>query len=95
MPLIRYLVTGPIPLFFQNILGVGFIDAGTAWNENKDLRFFKKSSGGKRVTDDLLIGMGTGLRLYFLFLWKFDVAWKYDLNKFSKPKYYISLGLDF
>ena len=95
MPLIRYLLTGPLPLFFQNILGVGFLDAGTAWNENNDLRFFKKNDSGKRVTEDLLIGMGTGLRVFFLFLWKFDVAWSYDLDKFSKPKYYISLGLDF
>lgn len=95
MPLIRYLLTGPIPLFFQNIMGVAFLDAGTAWNKNKDVRLFKKSEEGKRITDDLLVGVGTGFRLYFLFLWKFDVAWSYDLQKFSKPKYYISLGLDF
>lgn len=95
MPLIRYLLTGPIPLFFQNILGVAFVDAGSAWNDNSDIKLFKKSAEGKTVTDDLLIGMGTGMRLYFLFLWRFDVAWSYDLNQFSKPKYYISLGLDF
>jgi outer membrane protein assembly factor BamA len=95
MPLIRYLLTGPIPLFFQNILGVAFVDVGSAWSDNKDLKLFKKSSFGKTVTDDLLIGMGTGFRLYFLFLWRFDVAWSYDLDQFSKPKYYISLGLDF
>ncbi len=94
-PLIRYLLTGPIPLFFQNILGVAFIDAGSAWNDNKELRLFKKSDGGKRITNDLLLGVGTGFRLQFLFLWKFDVAWSYDLQQFSGPKYYISLGLDF
>jgi len=95
MPLIRYLLTGPIPLFFQNILGVAFIDAGTAWNKNKELRLFTKSPEGKRITDDLLIGTGVGFRAYFVFLWKFDVAWSYDLQKFSLPKYYISIGLDF
>jgi len=95
MPLIRYLLTGPIPLFFQNIMGVAFVDAGTAWNDSKQLKLFKKSSEGKTITDDLLVGIGTGVRLYFLFLWRFDVAWSYDLDKFSKPKYYISLGLDF
>jgi Tol biopolymer transport system component len=94
-PLIRYLLTGPIPLFFQNILGVAFIDAGSAWNDNKELRLFKKSDEGKRITNDLLLGVGTGFRLQFLFLWKFDVAWSYDLQQFSGPKYYISLGLDF
>ncbi|PID61257.1 MAG: biopolymer transporter Tol [Ignavibacteriae bacterium] len=95
MPLIRYLLTGPIPLFFQNILGVGFLDAGTAWNKNKSLRLFTKSDNGERITKDLLIGMGTGVRIRFIFLWKFDVAWSYNLQKFSKPKYYISIGLDF
>lgn len=95
LPLIRYLLTGPIPLFFQNIMGVAFIDAGTAWSKNKDLKLFKKSPKGKRITDDLLIGTGVGVRLYLLFLWKFDVAWTYDLQKYSEPKYYISIGLDF
>lgn len=95
LPLIRYLLTGPIPLFFQNILGVGFIDAGSAWSANDKLRLFAKSPEGKRITKDLLIGTGVGFRVYLLFLWKFDVAWSYDLNKFSEPKYYISLGLDF
>jgi len=94
LPLIRYLLAGPIPLFFQNILGVGFIDAGTAWNNNDKLRLFAKSNG-KIKTNDLLIGTGVGLRVFLLFLWKFDVAWSYDLDKFSEPKYYISLGLDF
>ncbi len=95
VPLIRYLLTGPIPLFFQNIMGVGFIDAGTAWNKNKELNLFTKNKNGNRITNDLLIGLGTGVRVYFIFLWKFDVAWSYNLQRFSKPKYYISMGLDF
>lgn len=96
MPLIRYLLTGPLPLFFQNILGTAFIDAGSAWNNNKQLRFFTKDESNSRITDDLLIGTGFGARTYFLFfLLRFDVAWKYDLNNFSKPRYYISIGTDF
>ncbi len=94
MPLIRYLLTGPIPLFFQNIMGVAFIDAGSAWNENGKLKLFKKVSG-KTFTNDLLVGTGFGVRLYLILLWKFDVAWTYDAQNFSKPKYYISIGLDF
>lgn len=94
-PLIRYLLTGPLPLLFQNVLGTAFIDAGTAWNKNKDLQLFGKSENGKIVTNDLLVGTGVGLRVYLFFLWKLDVAWSYDLDKFSEPKYYISLGLDF
>ena len=94
-PLIRYLLTGPLPLFFQNILGVAFVDAGSAWNKTEKLNLLSKDENGKVVTKDLLLGMGYGFRTYFLFLWKFDIAWSYDLQKFSKPKFYISLGLDF
>ena len=94
-PLIRYLLTGPLPLFFQNILGVAFVDAGSAWNKTEKVNLFSKDENGKTVTNDLLLGMGYGFRAYFIFLWKFDIAWSYDLQKFSKPKFYISLGLDF
>lgn len=94
-PIIRYLVTGPLPLLFQNILGAAFIDAGSAWNNTQKLKPFGKNDNGDLVTNDLLIGTGVGLRTYFIFLWRFDVAWKYDINSFSKPRYYISIGLDF
>lgn len=95
MPLIRYLVTGPLPILFQNILGTAFIDAGSAWNDNKKLQLFSKNEFGDTVTKDLLIGTGVGLRLYFLFLWRLDVAWKYNVKGFSSPRYYISIGYDF
>ncbi len=59
LPLIRYLLTGPFPLFFQNILGVAFVDAGSAWNKTEKLRlFYKKNENGKTVTNDLLIRYG-------------------------------------
>jgi len=95
MPLIRYLVTGPLPLLFQNILGAAFIDAGSAWNNTKSLQLLSKNADGTTVTKDLLLGGGFGARMYFIFLWRFDVAWTYDLDRFSQPKYYISIGLDF
>jgi hypothetical protein len=42
------------------------------------------------------VGTGVGARMYFLyFLLRFDVAWKYNFNKFSQPVYYFSLGTDF
>jgi len=94
-PLIRYLVTGPLPMLFQNILGTLFLDAGAAWNNNKDLQFFGRNESGNLVTKDLLLGTGFGLRFYFIFLWRFDVAWSFDMQSFSKPKYYWSMGLDF
>jgi hypothetical protein len=94
IPIIRYLLTGGLPLFFQNVLGVFFLDAGTAWDDTKQLQLIGKDDNGETVTKDLLIGTGAGLRVYFLFLWKFDVAWKYNLNHFSEPRYLVSLGLD-
>jgi Tol biopolymer transport system component len=95
MPLIRYLLTGPLPLFFQNILGVAFLDAGAAWDKTDKLQLIGKNENGTTVTKDLLLGMGYGFRAYFIFLWRFDIAWSYDLRHFSRPKYYLSLGLDF
>lgn len=95
LPVIRYLVTGPLPLLFSNVLGVAYVDAGTAWNDDNKLQLFRKDSGGKTLTKDLLLGTGYGFRMYFIFLWRMDIAWSYDLKNFSEPKYYFSLGLDF
>ncbi|MFA7419541.1 MAG: biopolymer transporter Tol [Melioribacteraceae bacterium] len=95
MPIIRYLLTGGLPLFFQNILGVIFMDAGSAWDNTSKLKFIGQNESGSTATKDLLLGTGVGFRAYFIFLWKLDIAWKYDLNKFSAPRYYISIGLDF
>ncbi len=95
MPLIRYLVTGPLPLLFQNILGVAFIDAGSAWNNTEKLKLFGRNENNSVVTDDLLIGTGVGFRINLFFLWRIDIAWKYNMDHFSKPRYYLSLGLDF
>ncbi|MBI5731576.1 MAG: PD40 domain-containing protein [Ignavibacteriales bacterium] len=95
LPIIRYLLTGGLPLFFQNILGVAFIDAGSAWNNTNKLQLVGKDDNGTTVTKDLLIGTGVGFRLYMLFLWRLDIAWKYNLDKFSEPRYYLSIGLDF
>ncbi len=95
MPIIRYLLTGGLPLFFQNILGVVFLDAGSAWDNTSKLKFIGQNESGSTTTKDLLLGTGVGFRAYLIFLWKLDIAWKYDLNKFSAPRYYVSLGLDF
>ncbi len=95
-PLIRYLVTGPLPLLLDNIMGLAFLDAGTAWNSNKDLRLFDRNNNNKIITDNLLMGMGFGARTYLMyFIMRFDIGWAYNLNGFAKPKFYISLGTDF
>ena len=94
-PMFKYLVFGPLPLAFQNIQGVLFTDIATVWTNNKDLQLFQKVED-RLKTKDLLIGMGFGARIFLLYFpLKFDVAWSYDMQKFSMPKYYISLGADF
>lgn len=94
-PLFKYLVFGPLPLAFQNIQGVAFIDAGSVWSNNKKLQFIS-SQDGRPITKDLLLGMGVGMRLFLLYFpLKVDVAWSYNLQQWSRPKYYISLGADF
>lgn len=95
-PLIRYLLTGGIPLLFNNVQGVAFFDVGTAWSKNKELKLFKRDEFNNLVTDDLLMGTGVGARIFFLyFLLRFDVAWAYNVHGFSQPKYYFSIGADF
>ncbi len=95
-PLIKYLLTGALPILFSNILGVAFVDVGSAWDNTKKLRFFERNQNGNVVSKDLLMGTGLGARIFFLyFLLRFDVAWAYDVDSFSAPKYYISLGADF
>jgi Tol biopolymer transport system component len=95
-PFIRYLITGGLPLFFSNIMGTVFFDAGAAWNDNKKLQLFTKNEREAMVTKDLLMGTGFGIRTYFLyFLLRMDMAWAYNVEGFSKPIFYLSLGTDF
>ena len=95
-PFFAFLQAGPLPIGLQSIGGVMFFDAGTAWNADQKFQPFVRNREGVLVTKDLLMGMGTGARIFFLaFLVKFDVAWAWDLDRFSKPKYYFSLGADF
>jgi Tol biopolymer transport system component len=95
-PLIRYFLTGALPILFSNIQGVAFIDMGSAWTVDKQLRFFERNMDNQIVSKDLLMGTGLGARIFFLyFLLRFDVAWAYNVDSFSKPKFYFSLGVDF
>lgn len=95
-PLFRYLILGALPIGFQDIQGNLFFDAGTAWSNNNSLKLFERDSTDRLVTRDLLMGTGFGTRIALFGLpFKFDVAWNYNLHKFSAPKYYFSLALDF
>jgi len=95
-PLFAFLQAGPLPLGLQSLGGAFFFDAGSAWDNEQDFVAFTKDAEGRTVTRDLLMGMGTGARIYFLvFLLRLDVAWAWNYDSFSAPKYYFSLGADF
>jgi Tol biopolymer transport system component len=95
-PLFALVQAGPIPIGLQSLGGVFFFDAGAAWTTDRDLVLFQKTADGRVMTRDLLMGMGTGARIYVLgFLLRFDVAWAWYWSGFSEPKFYFSLGLDY
>ncbi len=95
-PLFAFLQAGPLPIGLQSLAGAMFFDMGSAWNSERQFRAFERDENGSVVARDLLMGMGTGARVFFLaFLLKFDVAWAWNGNSFSVPKYYFSLGTDF
>jgi len=94
-PLFGYFVAGPLPVLFQTLTGTLFFDLGSTWTRGRDVKLFTRESGGGVVTRDLLPGMGYGVRMVFLgFLLKMDVGWAFNLQRFSTPHYYFSLGGD-
>jgi Tol biopolymer transport system component len=95
-PFFGYVAAGPLPVFFQTLSGIFFLDMGGAWTHRSDFKAFDRDSNGTAYMRDLLSGMGYGVRMVFLgFLLKLDVAYSYNLREFSEPKYYFSLGADF
>jgi len=81
----------PFPMYFYQIRGSAFIDAGSIWDENE---YLKLTDNEKLKDLKLSVGFGPRLNLGY-FVLKFDVAWNTDLEIFSKPAYYISLTPDF
>lgn len=95
-PLFGYFVAGPLPVFFQSLSGIFFLDMGGAWTSKRDFKGIDKDRNGEVYMKDLLSGTGYGVRMIVLgFLLKMDVAWSFNLREFSSPKYYFSLGADF
>ncbi len=96
-PFIQFLVLqAPLPLFFQQVRGAGFIDLGSAWNDTGKFRAFKQNANGDTVFDDVLASIGWGIRFYSpIGLLRIDSAWTTDLKSYSSPRYLFSLGTDF
>ena len=97
VPLIRYLILGfPLPLNFQNIRGVVFLDIGSAWNDADATYPFGGRVLGLPRQEDIRAGYGFGARvnLGFLLL-KYDLAWGTDFSTQYKPVHYFTLGAEF
>jgi Tol biopolymer transport system component len=95
-PFFGYFAAGPLPVFFESLSGVIFLDCGSAWNGPSDFRATNRDSSGNLYLQDLLVGTGYGVRMILMgFLVKLDIAYAYNLQGFSSPKYYFSLGEDF
>ncbi len=103
-PLIRQMLFGwPLPLFFYNIRGALFLDAGAAWygdnappGQPEGFKMFHQPYPyqGDHFRD-VAVGYGWGARINLgIFLLKWDMAWENNWHSISKPKYYVSIGTD-
>ncbi|MBN1896086.1 PD40 domain-containing protein [bacterium] len=95
-PLIRYLIFGGLlPIGFQNIRGVLFMDLGSAFD---DYDSWKPLASGKFLKlQDMRAGYGFGARINVgFFLLRYDLAWQTDFySSAGSPIHYFSLGADF
>ncbi len=88
-PLFTALLPGPVPILFNDILGVAFFDLGGAWSG--DLKDFKAT-----IPNHLLMSAGVGARAWILGLpIKLDIAWRNEIHNWSKPFYIVSINYDF
>ena len=94
--------------FFRNMQLVGFYDAGLAWHGSSP---FGPENPLNSVTvtspplinlqieyfrDPLVMGYGLGLRTQFLgYFIKGDYAWGIETREVQRPKFYLSIGMDF
>jgi outer membrane protein assembly factor BamA len=95
-PLIRYLIFGGLlPIGFQNIRGVLFMDMGSAFDDYDAWRPLE--SGKFLKLQDMRAGYGFGARINVgFFLLRYDLAWQTDFYSSARsPIHYFSLGADF
>lgn len=95
-PMIRYLIFGALPIGFANMMGAMFFDMGSAWSVEDKWRATETDADGNTRFNDLLMGTGFGLRLFFFGLpIRIDVGWQIQYSGFSEPVWYFSLGPEF
>lgn len=96
-PLFTALLPGPIPILFNDILGVVFFDIGGAWYGSlTSFKATKFDENGRIVPNHLLMSAGIGARAWIIGLpIKLDVAWRNEFHGWSKPVYIFSIDFDF
>ena len=92
-PFIQALLMGwPLPILIQNVAGSLFLDVGAVWDKS-NFQATQIDAAGNRVLhqDHLKAGYGAGVNFgLFGMYFRLDVAWGFDLQGSTKPKYYFS-----
>jgi outer membrane protein assembly factor BamA len=96
-PFIQQLgLVGPLPLGFFNMKGAAFCDAGLHWNAGYSPRMIATAPDGSHYFQDLRFDFGTGIRTYVFYVpLRVDVAWRWDMQSTSQPRWQVVLGPDF
>ncbi|MGB9851363.1 MAG: peptidase MA family metallohydrolase [Candidatus Kapaibacteriota bacterium] len=102
-PLFTALLPGPVPIIFNDILGVVFCDVGGTWTGAISNFKFQPPIVTHTQNNDysvepnrMLLSMGVGVRAWILGLpVKMDIAWRKEYFAWSKPIYSFSIDLDF
>jgi hypothetical protein len=110
LPIIRYIVQGPITSnLLRNLLLVGFYDIGSAWTgkspfatENSVNTELIRNEGSpfqakiQNFKNPWLSSYGFGIRTVLLgYYMKFDMAYPIEDYEVLSPRFYVSLGYDF
>ncbi len=96
VPLVQSLSLRPLPTLY-GLRAIAFADAGAVWGgpNNPAFNALAVQPEGRRL-DDVLVGMGAGLRSYVFGLpLGVDVAYPFDGVRLGEPKVYFALSADF
>lgn len=111
IPIVRYISSKVRSPFLKNFQVIGFFDVGTAWtgrdplsDENPlNISYFPEDQPNapvivrvKYYRDPIVAGYGVGLRsVVFGHFIRFDYGWGIETKATLKPKYHLSMGVDF
>jgi outer membrane protein assembly factor BamA len=93
----------PLRFSITNIHFAFFTDIGGAWNRGHAFDVLDRLPDDEQDNSifsykykDLMQGIGYGFRVRLgYFVLRYDIAWKFNLARFSRPYSYLSLGAEF